>query len=238
MPQQTSLADLEERIEELEAENESLRQYATAAHRKLDSVKTGLLELQVSELQAGKMLSEGGVDTHTIENELEQDLLYVGENREYVRFTDPEQVGDEKALAASLPDAEGMCQVEQLRQTWRRGLMELDELGDAETQRAVLLWDNIDTLADGAGKGNRNWRIESEKVRRIIKKHHDVKEGSLYELSRRVMALMPSLTDGVLRYEKDNELALVGKKEAIQDELKPLYEATQLDNGSNIVVRR
>ena len=114
------------------------------------------------------------------------------------------------------------------------------DLGDAETQRAILVWDNIDTLAEEAGdKQTRNWRISSDKVRRIIKKHHDVQDGSLYELSRRVMERLPALTDGALTKEKKNgSLALVGEKDRVQDALKPLYEAATMDDGSNVVVRR
>lgn len=239
MSQHDRVAELEAQVEELQSELEDTRSYAEALKRQLESVKTGLLELQVREMQTGTMLSTDGVQDYRLSHDLDMDLQYVGDEQQYVRLENPEEMGDEDAMAASLPDAAEMCQLEQLRQVWRRGLMDLEELGDADTQRAIRVWDNIDALAEEAGTGGENWRVESEKVRRIIDKHEeDVNDGSLYELARRVMSKMPALTDGVLRFEKDDGLHLVGKKESIQDELKPLYEVTQLDDESNIVVRR
>ena len=237
---ENEVAELREEKEELKQELQAEKKHVEALNRQLKTMKTGLTELQVQELQAGSMLSTDGVQEYRIQDELGIELQYCGEEQQYVRASDPEDVGDEKAMAASLPDAAEMCQVEQLRQVYRRGLMDLEELGDAETQRAILVWDNVDTLAEEAGdKQNRNWRISSEKVRRIIKKHHDVQDGSLYELARRVMQRLPALTDGALTKEKQNgNLTLVGKKERIQDELKPLYEGATMDDGSNVVVRR
>lgn len=237
---ENEVKELREEKEELKSELQAEKKHAEALSRQLKTLKTGLTELQVQELQTGSMLSTDGVQEYRLSEELGLDLQYCGDEKQYVRLTDPQDVGDEKAMAASLPDADEMCQVEQLRQVWRRGLMDLEDLGDAETQRAILVWDNIDALAEEAGdKQNRNWRVTSEKVRRIIKKHHDVQDGSLYELARRVISRLPALTDGVLTAEKKNgSLALVGGKVRVQDELKPLYEATTMEDGSNVVVRR
>lgn len=237
---ENEVEELQEENSDLESELEDTRNYAEALHRQLETVKTGLTELQVQELQTGAMLSTDGIQEFQLEEELGLDLQYCGEEKGFVRLTDPKDVGDEKAMGASLPDADQMCQIEQLRQVYRRGLMGLEDLGDAETQRAVLVWDNIDTLAEDTGDSDhRNWRITSEKVRRIIKKNHDVQNGSLYELARRVMESLPTLTDGSLTKEKKNgKLCLVGEQDRIQNELKPLYEAASMEDGSNVVVRR
>lgn len=239
MPQHDSrVSELEAQVEQLQTELDDAREYAKAAHRRIETLETGLLELQVRELQTGSMLSTDGVKDYELSEDLGLDLDYVGDEHQYVRLQAPEEMGDEDAMGASLPDAAEMCKLEQLRQVWRRGLMDLEELGDKNTQRAIRLWDNFDTMAEKGGTGGQNWRVDSEKVRRLIDKHEDVATGSLYELAGRVMKEMPHLTDGVVRCNDDNDLYLVGDKERIQDALKPLYEATELDDGSNIVVRR
>lgn len=239
MPQQTDrVSELEAQVEQLQSELEDVRNYAEAAHRRFKTLQTGLLELQVRELQTGSMLSVDGINEFRLDDELGLDVEYVGDDQEYLRLENPDDVGDEDAMAASLPNAEEMCRLEQLRQVWRRGLMDLEDLGDADTQRAIRVWDNFDTMCSETGTNGKHWRVDSEQVRRLIDKHEDIDSGSLYELARRTMDVMPRLTDGLLRVDKDDTLYLVGTAEGIKDAMKPLYETSTLDGGHNIVVRR
>lgn len=228
------IAELEARITELETQLEDARAYAEAAHKRMQTLRVGLTELQARELQAGATLGTAGLDMHTLVHDLELEVNTVGSDDEYARLA--ESLDEDPAR--HLPDADAMHALEQRRQLWRRGFITPEDIGDVDLRRATYLWDAIDALAEEGSRDPEEWVVAAGDARRVLTRRVDAKADSLYQLTKRAMETAADRSDGLLRCEKRRGTRyLVGEKAAIQDALHPLYAGRDVD-GSNIVVRR
>lgn len=236
--QSEDLAQQAERIGALESELDSMTALTDAVNLRAKQNNHALFQLQVRELQAGATLPTEQLNVDALRHDLDLDIEFVGDSKEYLRLADSETAGDQKNRSAEMPDADELCQAEQWRQLYRRSFITKADLQTGEF-RAMCLWDDLAKLATDGGTSH---FVSSATAKVALV---DSGAGPLAGMTpdsqntatnRTMKALATEYAESVVELVKsDGSLRLRFDLDELKAAQKPLYQSSGLEAGDVLV---